>query len=222
MHCLVTAGPTCEPLDQVRRLTNLSTGRLGVELAAFLSDAGHRVTLLLGAQATWHGPRRADVVEVFDTTSSLRDRLAAHAGANVEAVFHAAAVSDFAFGRVWSKSPSGALAELKAGKLSTGDGVLLAELKPTAKLIASLRNWFPQARLVGWKYEVDGTQQEALTSGRNQIELNRTDACVANGPAYGPGFGWITLAQPPVHLPDRAALFSHLNQWLTHSSSTSR
>ena len=37
MRCIVTAGPTYEPLDEVRRLTNFSTGRLGIELANFLT-----------------------------------------------------------------------------------------------------------------------------------------------------------------------------------------
>ena len=37
MNCIVTAGPTFEPLDDVRRLTNFSTGRLGTELANFLA-----------------------------------------------------------------------------------------------------------------------------------------------------------------------------------------
>jgi len=37
MNCIVTAGPTYEPLDDVRRLTNFSTGRLGTELANFLA-----------------------------------------------------------------------------------------------------------------------------------------------------------------------------------------
>ncbi|SVB07858.1 uncharacterized protein METZ01_LOCUS160712, partial [marine metagenome] len=51
MHCLVTAGPTIEPIDEVRRLTNHSTGRLGCSLADALSHAGHRVTLLLSEVA---------------------------------------------------------------------------------------------------------------------------------------------------------------------------
>src|SRR3954471_6241897 len=55
VHCLVTAGPTYEPLDEVRRLTNFSTGQLGTELAAFLTANGHRVTLLIGEQSTYRG-----------------------------------------------------------------------------------------------------------------------------------------------------------------------
>jgi len=41
MRCIVTAGPTYEPLDKVRRLTNFSSGRLGSELGDFLTDRGH-------------------------------------------------------------------------------------------------------------------------------------------------------------------------------------
>ena len=52
MHCIVTAGPTYEPIDQVRRLTNHSTGQLGTGLAKRLADDGHEVTLLRGRSAT--------------------------------------------------------------------------------------------------------------------------------------------------------------------------
>ena len=55
MNCIVTAGPTFEPLDDVRRLTNFSTGRLGTELANFLAARGHKVTLLIGETATYAG-----------------------------------------------------------------------------------------------------------------------------------------------------------------------
>src|SRR5881396_3056907 len=101
MNCIVTAGPTYEPLDEVRRLTNFSTGRLGSELASFLSAQGHEATLLIGQQATFRGERHARHVQTFTTTADLRDRLRALGGEAVDAVFHAAAVSDFTFGKVW-------------------------------------------------------------------------------------------------------------------------
>ena len=65
MNCIVTAGPTYEPLDDVRRLTNFSTGRLGTELANYLAARGHNVILLLGEPATYAGERRAQRVEIF-------------------------------------------------------------------------------------------------------------------------------------------------------------
>ncbi|MGO9199709.1 MAG: phosphopantothenoylcysteine decarboxylase [Limisphaerales bacterium] len=218
MRCIVTAGPTAEPLDQVRRLTNSSTGRLGSELASFLSGRGHEVTLLIGRQAAWRGERRAQLVETFTTTANLRDRLHALAKLPVDAVFHAAAVSDFAFGRTWRRAPAGELSEIGAGKISSRLGVLLTELVPTPKIIAELRGWFPNARLAGWKYEVDGDRSGVIQLAANQIAECLTDACVANGPAYGAGFGLVRRDAEPLHLADARALFQALEQVVGRSA----
>ena len=212
MICLVTAGPTYEPLDGARRLTNFSTGQLGTELANFLAARGHEVTLLIGQQATYPGERSAQHVEVFTTTTDLAARLAARSGKSVGAVFHAAAVSDFAFGKVWSRGPGGELTEIKSGKISTRQGTLLAELVPTKKIIASLRDWFPEAQLAGWKYEVDGGRADVVHAAEKQIAECRINSCVANGPAYGDGFGWVKPDGSCAHVGDRAALFEILER----------
>jgi len=212
MNCIITAGPTYEPLDNVRRMTNFSTGKLGVELANYLTDRGHDVTLFVGEQATYPGERRAARMRIFSTTASLRDGLRALAGPAVDAVFHAAAVSDFAFGAVWQRSANGELTTIKAGKISTREGTLMVELAPTPKLIYELRGWFPQARLVGWKFEVDGGPDDVRRAARRQLAEAGTDLCVANGPAYGAGFGLVTAdAERPV--PDAQTLYAELEQF---------
>ncbi len=211
MNCVVTAGPTYEPLDDVRRLTNFSTGRLGTELANFLVARGHQVTLLISAQATHAGERRAQRLEVFTTTANLREKLQALSAKKVNAVFHAAAVSDFRFGRIQLQSPHGKLTEIKSKKIPTSEGTLLVELLPTPKIIAELRAWFPSVRLVGWKFEADGKRPEAIHAAEQQITQCLTDACVANGPAYGEGFGLITRGGH-VHLADPPKLFDALEK----------
>jgi phosphopantothenoylcysteine decarboxylase/phosphopantothenate--cysteine ligase len=210
MNCIVTAGPTFENLDRVRRLTNSSSGRLGIELANFLVACGHDVSLLIGEQASYCGERRGQTIEAFSTTADLRERLQARAGSTVNAVFHAAAVSDYAFGKLWVRSSQGDLVEVKGGKISTGQGSLLAELVPTPKVIAGLRDWFPQARIVGWKYEVDGDRKSVITAADKQIRECLTDACVANGPAYGEGFGLVRSGGKCVELADAKALYEGL------------
>jgi phosphopantothenoylcysteine decarboxylase/phosphopantothenate--cysteine ligase len=210
MNCIVTAGPTFEPLDRVRRLTNLSTGRLGIELANYLTVQGHDVTLLVSAQASFAGERKAQRIETFSSGADLREWLQAQAGFAVNAVFHAAAVSDFAFGKIWSRSPQGDLTEVAAGKLSTRQGTLMAELVPTPKIISDLRDWFPKARIVGWKYEVDGDRAAVLAAAGKQIRECLTDACVANGPAYGHGFGLLTPNGKFSHHTDSSVLFAAL------------
>ena len=210
MICVVTAGPTYEPLDGARRLTNFSTGQLGTDLANFLTARGHEVTLLIGQQASYPGERRASCVETFTTTANLRMKLEAFGGKAVNAVFHAAAVSDFYFGKVWSRSGNGELTEIKAGKISTAYGKLLAELIPTKKLIADLRDWFPKAHITGWKYEVEGERAEVVRAAEKQIATFLTNACVANGPAYGDGFGLVTRNGSCTHMANAPALFEAL------------
>src|SRR5208337_3856519 len=153
---IVTAGPTYEALDDVRRLTNFSTGRLGTKLANFLAARGHRVTLLIGESATYAGERRAQSVKTFSTTADLRAKLKAFSGKKVAAIFHAAAVGDFAFGQIFTETKPGEFTALKASKkISTRQGQLLVELVPTPKIITELRGWFPKAKIIGWKFEAD-------------------------------------------------------------------
>jgi phosphopantothenate---cysteine ligase (CTP) len=189
MKCIVTAGPTYEPLDEVRRLTNFSTGKLGSELANFLTERGHEVTLLLGESATWCGEQKAKSVQRFTSTLDLRQKLEALASSKFDAVFHAAAVSDFTFGKIWTRDDKGALIEIKSAKISSRDGTMLAELVPTPKIIGHLRRLYTDAYIVGWKYEMEGDNSSVQRKAWEQINGCEIDACVMNGRAWGKGFG---------------------------------
>jgi phosphopantothenoylcysteine decarboxylase/phosphopantothenate--cysteine ligase len=183
-------------------------------LAAFLLDRGHEVILLLSEQASYRGEARATRVQPFTSTASLRDELQKLAETESEVIFHAAAVSDFSFGKVWLRSAEGKLSEIKGGKISTREGTLLAELKPTPKIIADLRHMFPKGRIIGWKFEVDGKRAEVIRLAEKQMEQCLTDACVANGPAYGQGFGFVKSDQSIQHLPDKHELFEVLEEFI--------
>ena len=212
MNCIVTAGPTFEPLDDVRRLTNFSTGKLGTELANFLTARGHRVTLLIGELATYHGERKAQTVKTFSNTRDLRTKLKSFSGKKVDAIFHAAAVSDFAFGKIFTQSADGNLLPFKPSKkISTRGGNLFVELTPTPKIISELRRWFPKTKIVGWKFEAVGARANALRAAKKQIADCATDACVANGPAYGSGFNLVT-ANGKKHFFNAETLFAALEK----------
>jgi phosphopantothenate---cysteine ligase (CTP) len=210
VHCIVTAGPTFEPLDAVRRLTNFSTGALGTRLAAHLAATGARVTLLRGVQSTVNDQPPGVTVVPFTTTDDLLERLTALRQDAPHAIFHAAAVSDFQFGRVWEDAER--TRELAAGKLSTRSGSLFAELVPTPKILPQLRGLHPGAVIVGWKYEVDGDRAQAVQRAQRQIEECRTDACVVNGPAFGEGFGVLRQDRPLALAPTDKLLFAALDE----------
>ena len=218
MNCIVTAGPTFEPLDDVRRLTNFSTGRLGTTLANYLTARGHNVILLIGDQATFTGERRAQRIESFSTAADLRAKMKSLATKKVDAIFHAAAVSDFAFGRIFAPDAANKLVEIKsAKKIPTRQGKLLVELLPAPKIIAELRGWFPRTKIVGWKFEADGKRAEAIAAARRQIAECSTDLCVVNGPAYGEGFGLLGKKGDPAHVPNPPLLFDALEKF-SHKS----
>ncbi len=214
MKCIVTAGPTYEPLDEVRRLTNFSTGRLGVSLAEHLAKLGHESILLLGYGSLTRGGQGLARQEFFTTTADLQQNLERLAGAAIGAVFHAAAVSDFRFGKIWRRGPEGTLEEVSSSKFATRQGTLLAELVSTPKLILSLRDWFPRAFIAGWKYEVEGERRVAIANAVRQLHESRTNICVANGPAYGDGFGVVTGPGACLHLADASALYAALSEHL--------
>ncbi len=211
MNCIVTAGPTIERLDDVRRLTNFSTGRLGTELANFFTARGHKVALLISESATYAGERRAQTVKTFSTTADLRAKLKSFSRKKVDAVFHAAAVSDFAFGTIFAETKTGEFTALKKNKkIPTRQGNLLVELLPTPKIIAELRGWFSRAKIIGWKYEANGGRADVLRAAEKQMADCATDACVANGPAYGKGFNLVLAGGQKKHFSSAAKLFSAL------------
>jgi phosphopantothenoylcysteine synthetase/decarboxylase len=215
VNCIVTAGPTFEPLDNVRRLTNFSTGRLGTELANYLAARGHKVILLAGETATYFGERKAQRVEFFTTTADLREKLKALSSKKADAIFHTAAVSDFMPGRIFAPDGAGRLVEIKsAKKISTRLGKLLVELVPTPKIIDELRGWFPRIKIVGWKFEADGKRANAIAAAKRQIIECSTNLCVTNGPAYGEGFGLVQLKGETTHLANPPHLFDALEKFV--------
>ena len=211
MRVIVTCGPGHEPIDRVRRLTNFSTGELGMLLAAALAGDGHEVICLKGEGATSRADAGGARVIPFSTNEDLlREFAKLSADGGVGAVFQAAALCDY---RV--KTVRGADGKaLTAAKLPTRDGGLTLSLEPTVKLLPRLRALFPTARIVGWKYELDGTRGDALALARRQLDACRSDACVVNGAAWGEGFGFIEPGREAVSIADKPALCAFLARWL--------
>lgn len=206
---VITCGPSFAPLDGVRRITNFATGEIGAVLANAFVAAGRPVVCLRGEGATSPAPFAPGVeVRAFTTNADLATQLEAFGPA--AAVFHAAALGDFEVEFV--RDQDGEL--LTAAKIPSRAGHLLVGLRPAPKLLPRLREWFPGARIVGWKYELEGDLAAALHAGAHQITESQVDACVVNGRAYGAGFGLLDPAGRVRHFDDKAELAAGLVRWV--------
>jgi phosphopantothenoylcysteine synthetase/decarboxylase len=210
MRIVITSGPSYEPIDKVRRLSNSSTGELGTLLAEGFAEAGHSVLCFRGVASTFAAPMHPVEVVPFATNNDLAACLQnVPAREEVTMVFHAAALCDFRIKEITDENGNA----LPGNKISSRAGDLKLTLEPAPKLIASLRKLFPASILVGWKFEMDGTMADVVAKGRKQIDECLTDACVLNGHAYGSGFGVISRAGEQTHLPDKATLCRFLIDW---------
>lgn len=202
MRIVITGGPGSEPIDRVRYITNQSTGELAVKLARRFADAGHRVDFFLGNGAVW----RLDTAIYFKTTDELErllNELLTRDG--VDAVLHVAALSDFGVAEI---TVAGKRSE--AAKIPSDSESIMLRLVPRPKLIRRLRDLFPNAYVVGWKLELEGTRAEAVQEGVRQIQTYQTNACIVNGSAFGPGFGFCTAKGLVETIPTRDALANWL------------
>lgn len=132
---LITAGGTKEPLDDVRVLTNSSTGRSGAELSTLLSELGFSVTLLRAKDAVT--PDSQDVVQkTYVTHADLKNLIQQEISqGGYTHVIHMAAVSDYQVDKVLIDGQ-----ETKAAKVPSGRQMTI-QLKPTEKILSLLKGW---------------------------------------------------------------------------------
>ena len=211
MKVIVTCGPSYEPVDEVRRITNFSTGELGVLLSAAFAEAGFETICLRGVAATYPAEPAGASVVPFTTNDVLAEQLRALGETgDVAGVFHAAALCDYRVCRINDAHGH----EVGGAKIASRSGALTIQLEPATKLSSHLRDWFPQSLIVGWKYELDGTPAEAISKARRQVLENRTDACIVNGRAYGAGFGFVQSSGCVGHLAIKERLCAFLVEWM--------
>jgi len=166
---LVTAGPTREPIDPVRYVTNRSSGKMGFAIAAAAAEAGARVTLVTGPVhlPTPAGVERIDVETAREMHAAVLER-----AAGCDLFVGAAAVSDYA-----PREP----APRKLKKLSAH---LELVLERTPDVLADVAQLAPRPFCVGFAAETDDLELHAQAKLRDK----RIDLVAAN--RVGPGLGF--------------------------------
>lgn len=183
MHVLITAGPTREYLDDVRFLSNASSGRMGYALAAAACRHGWHVTLVSGpvalippATIDLHGVTSAQ--EMLETCLKLLPQ--------VDGVIAVAAVADY--------RPASRF----RGKIHRTQESLQLELIPNPDILAEIGRRKTHQWTVGFAVESD----DALVRARGKLRSKNCDAIVLNLPDA------MESADTKVQLLDRSGIVS--------------
>jgi phosphopantothenoylcysteine decarboxylase/phosphopantothenate--cysteine ligase len=171
MNVLITAGPTREPIDPVRFLSNRSSGKMGYALAHAFVDSGHRVILISGPSSQ-PLPTGVDFIQV-ETAADMYSAVSHWIGRADIAVF-AAAVADY--------TPS----LVAPQKIKKTDEVLTLQLIRTKDILGSARSEFSfKGVLVGFAAETENVEENA----RRKLVKKGCNLVVANDVSK-PGLGF--------------------------------
>jgi len=194
---VITCGPAHAPIDSVRRITNFATGEIGTILSEEFIARGFEIVCFRGEGSIAPAPEGVEV-HGFTTNESLAHGIR-ELKRTPDVIFQAAALCDFEVADIGG-------VEIK-NKLTSLSNQIVLTLQPALKILPNLRGLFPAAKIIGWKYELDGSQPDALACAYRQLAECRTDACVVNGSAYGQGFGIVLAGSGGiVHSPDKKTL----------------
>ncbi len=193
---IITAGGTSERIDNVRKITNSSSGKLGMLIADCLLKERNDILIYYVCSKNSLRPSddRVHVLEVegtLDLKTTLEDLLLNN---EINYFIHSMAVSDYMTDFVTNLSnikesitKSNNIDEafenieaIKGNKISSYEDNLVVVLKPTPKIISIIKNLSPSTYLVGFKL-LDGVSKlELINTAKKLRDKNRCDLVVAN------------------------------------------
>lgn len=191
VHVLITAGPTHEPIDPVRFISNRSTGKMGYALARAAHARGAEVTLVSGPTSL-EPPAGVHVINVetarqmFDACNEAFD--------TCDIAIFAAAVSDM--------RPS-TVCEHKMKK-DSDDDLTCVDLVENPDILATLASRRTHQKLIGFAAETN----DVLPNAHRKLERKHADMIVANQVSQSKGFGtdtdeaWLITPSDEKHVPE--------------------
>jgi phosphopantothenoylcysteine decarboxylase / phosphopantothenate---cysteine ligase len=163
---LITSGSNAEAIDPIRILTNRASGKTGVALALEARRRGAEVTLV------HRFPQDIPVRQIYaQSAKEMLDAVLAELESGCDALISAAAVADYTLDASEEK--------IKSGK------DLVLRLKPTKKIIKTVRSAYPDLKIVGFKAETNVTEEELLSRSGESLRGSDLNLVVANDVGIG-------------------------------------
>jgi len=204
---IITGGPTNEPIDEVMKITNMSTGRLSAALGKLFLEAGYAVCLILNNSVNAGNLPDFPNLEILwvETTDEMLEALKtqSESGDHADAVIHASAVGDYKadfsfllediaeelFAKIKDISSADDILKIMeepdcrlddSSKISSYQKNLTVKLGLTPKIISRLRSWYPNSLLIGCKLLEKVSKEELFEAAEELCKKNRMDYILAN------------------------------------------
>tara|TARA_Y100000389_G_scaffold202850_1_gene249459 strand:+ start:6775 stop:8004 length:1230 start_codon:yes stop_codon:yes gene_type:complete len=168
---LVSAGPTREPIDPVRFISNYSSGKMGYALAEYARDLGADVQLISGP-VKLDKPEGIDVKNI-ETSSEMLDEILKRIN-NYDIFISAAAISDY--------KPS----NISSQKHKSGDGNLIINLVRGEDILKAAKNKSPKTFAVGFSAET----KNIINNAKDKLKRKNIDMIIANEANHQKGIGF--------------------------------
>lgn len=193
---IITAGGTSEKIDNVRKITNSSSGKLGMIIANHLLEQNEDIIIYYICSRNSLKPRnnKIKIIEI-DGTIDLKNKIENMLlNEKIDYFIHSMAVSDYMTDYVTtienikesiknSNNIDEAFSNIEViggNKISSYENDLVIVLKPTPKIISIIKNISPSTYLVGFKL-LDGVSKEELINTAKKLKVkNKCDLVVAN------------------------------------------
>jgi phosphopantothenate-cysteine ligase len=170
MKILITSGGTREFIDDVRVLTNISTGALGSIIADKCFEAGHEVHYVYTQGSIM--PKNTEIINhTIEDVDSLMIKMM-NLAPSMDVIIHAMAVSDFGFKSINAK--------LKSNNKEEFINSLRDRIKVNPKVLSYIKKWSPNSYLISFKFEVGQTHKDLLDIAYKSLENNNCDLVIAN------------------------------------------
>lgn len=186
---VITSGGISEKIDNVRKITNSSSGKLGMTIANHLLESKSDITIyyVCSKNALRPNNTRVKIIEVAGTLD-LKDKVESLLkNEKIDYFIHTMAVADYMVDYVTTVDKmkksflnNGDMEVIKDTKISSYENNLVLVLKPTPKIINLIKKESPLTYLVGFKLLDGVSKKELIEVAKRLRDKNKCDLVVAN------------------------------------------
>lgn len=186
---VITSGGISEKIDNVRKITNSSSGKLGMTIANHLLESKSDITIyyVCSKNALRPNNTRVKIIEVAGTLD-LKDKVESLLkNEKIDCFIHTMAVADYMVDYVTTVDKmkksflnNGDMEVIKDTKISSYENNLVLVLKPTPKIISFIKEESPLTYLIGFKLLDGVSKKELIEVAKRLRDKNRCDLVVAN------------------------------------------